>query len=268
MRDRSGRAARNKSRASRVRHERGRVKRSPRCPRRPACHACADWRIIRPCHARRTGGGRVFSACSAPPGSSCSSSAASPPSPTSSTAGWPAPSSSDLRRPSWCPAAGGRTRTRCSPTPRCAGPSAPSRFRRRGCRRSSCSPATMHEIDARVRLARGLGIDAESLLPAPGAHTTREEAALLEGLLKPRGVQRILLVVDPIDMPRTRALLERAASPCSAPTRKAAGPPGPRRACICCARWASSSPPGATTACAAGSERWISRPWWCRRWCS
>ena len=65
------------------------------------------------------------------------------------------------------------------------------------------------EIDARVRLARGLGIDAESLLPAPGAHTTREEAALLEGLLKPRGIQRILLVVDPIDMPRTRALLER-----------------------------------------------------------
>jgi uncharacterized SAM-binding protein YcdF (DUF218 family) len=65
------------------------------------------------------------------------------------------------------------------------------------------------EIDARVRLALGLGIAAESLLPAHGAHTTREEATLLEGLLKARGVQHILLVVDPTDMPRTRALFER-----------------------------------------------------------
>lgn len=66
------------------------------------------------------------------------------------------------------------------------------------------------EIDARLRLARGLGIPDESLLPAYGAHTTREEAVLLESLLKPRGVQDILLVVDPIDMPRTRALFKRS----------------------------------------------------------
>ncbi len=65
------------------------------------------------------------------------------------------------------------------------------------------------EIDARVRLARGLGIGDESLLPAYGASTTREEATLLAGLLRPRGVQHILLVVDPTDMPRTRALFER-----------------------------------------------------------
>lgn len=64
------------------------------------------------------------------------------------------------------------------------------------------------EIDARVRLARGLGIAAESLLPAYGAYTTREEAALIEGLLKRRGVERILLVADSIDMPRARALFE------------------------------------------------------------
>lgn len=64
------------------------------------------------------------------------------------------------------------------------------------------------EIDARVLLARGLGIAAESLVPAYGAHTTREEAALIEGLLKPRGVERILLVADSIDMPRARALFE------------------------------------------------------------
>ena len=65
------------------------------------------------------------------------------------------------------------------------------------------------EVDARVQLARGLGIAAESLLPAHGAHTTREEATVLEGLLKARGVQHILLVVDATDMPRTRALFER-----------------------------------------------------------
>jgi uncharacterized SAM-binding protein YcdF (DUF218 family) len=65
------------------------------------------------------------------------------------------------------------------------------------------------EIDARVRLARGLGIADESLLPAYGASTTREEATLLAGLLRPRGIQHILLVVDPTDMPRTRALFER-----------------------------------------------------------
>jgi uncharacterized SAM-binding protein YcdF (DUF218 family) len=65
------------------------------------------------------------------------------------------------------------------------------------------------EVDARMHLARGLGIAAENLLPAPGSNTTREEAALLEGLLKPRGVQRILLVADSIDMPRARALFEK-----------------------------------------------------------
>ncbi|HZV96601.1 MAG TPA: YdcF family protein [Candidatus Nitrosocosmicus sp.] len=64
------------------------------------------------------------------------------------------------------------------------------------------------EVDARVQLARGLGIAAESLLPAYGGRTTREEAVLIEGLLKPRGVQRILLVADSIDMPRARALFE------------------------------------------------------------
>lgn len=65
------------------------------------------------------------------------------------------------------------------------------------------------EIDARVRLAQGLGVPADHIVAAHGSHTTREESAMLERLLRPRGVQRVLLVADPIDMPRTRALLER-----------------------------------------------------------
>lgn len=64
------------------------------------------------------------------------------------------------------------------------------------------------EIDARVRLAAGLGVPTDHIVAAYGAHTTREESAVLERLLRPRGVQRVLLVADPIDMPRTRALLE------------------------------------------------------------
>ena len=65
------------------------------------------------------------------------------------------------------------------------------------------------EIEARVRLARGLGIAAESLLPRGAGAVGREEATILAALLKPRGIQQILLVVDPTDMPRTRALFER-----------------------------------------------------------
>ncbi len=65
------------------------------------------------------------------------------------------------------------------------------------------------EVDARMRLAQGLGIPDDRIVPARGANTTREESAALERLLRPRGVTRILLVADPIDMPRTRALLEQ-----------------------------------------------------------
>lgn len=65
------------------------------------------------------------------------------------------------------------------------------------------------EVDARVRLAVSLGVPDDHIVAAHGAHTTREEAALLDQLLRPRGVARVLLVADPIDMPRTRALLQR-----------------------------------------------------------
>ena len=65
------------------------------------------------------------------------------------------------------------------------------------------------EIDARMRLARGLGVPAERLLAARGARTTLEEADALAGLLVPKDMRRVLLVADPIDMPRTRLGLER-----------------------------------------------------------
>lgn len=66
------------------------------------------------------------------------------------------------------------------------------------------------EVSARADLARGYGVPAAGILSVPGAHTTREEAALLGTVLPPRGVRRVLLVADPIDMPRTRRDLEHA----------------------------------------------------------
>ena len=66
------------------------------------------------------------------------------------------------------------------------------------------------EIAARARLARGLGVPRERVLVAPAARTTREEAVALTELLELRDRRRVLLVVDPIDMPRARATLERA----------------------------------------------------------
>jgi len=66
------------------------------------------------------------------------------------------------------------------------------------------------EVRGRGELARGLGLEARRVVEAPGARTTREEAALLARLLQPRGIQRVLLVADPLDMPRTRATMARA----------------------------------------------------------
>lgn len=66
------------------------------------------------------------------------------------------------------------------------------------------------ETRSRVALARGLGVPETALLTAGPAHTTREEAEQLGRLLLPLGRRRILLVADPIDMPRSRMVLERA----------------------------------------------------------
>lgn len=69
---------------------------------------------------------------------------------------------------------------------------------------------SFEEVRRRAELARGLGVPPGAVLEAPGARTTPEEAAVLARLLLPRGARRVLLVADPIDMPRTRATLARA----------------------------------------------------------
>ncbi len=69
---------------------------------------------------------------------------------------------------------------------------------------------TVEEIRARGTLARGAGVPATAILFPGPAHTTGDEAEQLRRLLIPRGIRRILLVADPIDMPRGRALMKRA----------------------------------------------------------
>ncbi len=66
------------------------------------------------------------------------------------------------------------------------------------------------ETRARWSLARGLGVPAAAMVSAAPAHTTREEAEAVRQLLIPLSRRSILLVADPIDMPRARALMERA----------------------------------------------------------
>lgn len=66
------------------------------------------------------------------------------------------------------------------------------------------------ETRARSSLARGMGVAASAIIGVPDARTTREEVDAIRAALGPRGGRRILLVADPIDMPRGRALMERA----------------------------------------------------------
>ncbi len=65
------------------------------------------------------------------------------------------------------------------------------------------------EATLRAQLARGLGVPAGAILALNSARTTREEAVALSKVLPPRGIRRILLVADPIDMPRAQAAFER-----------------------------------------------------------
>jgi len=65
------------------------------------------------------------------------------------------------------------------------------------------------ELEARVELARSLGVPAEAILTAR-ADTTRDEASRLGMLLRPRGVRRILLVTDSQHLIRAQRLFEQA----------------------------------------------------------
>lgn len=66
------------------------------------------------------------------------------------------------------------------------------------------------EIRARATLVRGFGVPAAAIVSGGPAYTSVEEAEQVRRLLLPLGKRRILLVADPIDMPRGRALMERA----------------------------------------------------------
>jgi uncharacterized SAM-binding protein YcdF (DUF218 family) len=83
------------------------------------------------------------------------------------------------------------------------------------------------EMEARSALARGLGVPAEAILMPDPAHSTREEAAHLGRLLLPRGSRRILLVADPIDMPRARATMAHAGFTVLPAPTAASGPSDP-----------------------------------------
>ena len=65
------------------------------------------------------------------------------------------------------------------------------------------------EAEARAGFARRAGIPAAAILTAPPAHTTREEAMQIQALLGPRGIRKILLVVDAPSTRRAMAVFER-----------------------------------------------------------
>jgi uncharacterized SAM-binding protein YcdF (DUF218 family) len=65
------------------------------------------------------------------------------------------------------------------------------------------------EAKARAVLAQGFGVPVDAIVQVASARTTREEADRIGQILLPRGQRRILLVGDPIDMPRASAVMER-----------------------------------------------------------
>jgi uncharacterized SAM-binding protein YcdF (DUF218 family) len=68
---------------------------------------------------------------------------------------------------------------------------------------------TRSEAEARADFARLSGVPATAIVTAAPARTTREEAVQLQALLQPRGVRKILLVVDGPGMVRAMAVFER-----------------------------------------------------------
>jgi uncharacterized SAM-binding protein YcdF (DUF218 family) len=65
------------------------------------------------------------------------------------------------------------------------------------------------EAGIRARLARGLGVPASAIETESRAYTTRDEALHLGNRLRHRGINNILLVADPVDMPRARGAFLR-----------------------------------------------------------
>lgn len=86
---------------------------------------------------------------------------------------------------------------------------------------------SLDEIHARTNVARALGVPDPAILSATPARTTRGEAEEIRKLLLPLGRKSVLLVSDPIDMPRARALMERAGFTVRPAPTAASGPSGP-----------------------------------------
>jgi uncharacterized SAM-binding protein YcdF (DUF218 family) len=71
-------------------------------------------------------------------------------------------------------------------------------------------PSGLTEAGARAEFARECGISSTAILTAPSSHTTREEASTIAALLQPRGLRKILLVVDAEGTRRATAVFEKA----------------------------------------------------------
>jgi uncharacterized SAM-binding protein YcdF (DUF218 family) len=84
------------------------------------------------------------------------------------------------------------------------------------------------ETHARARLAQGLGVPSGAILRVAPTNTTNGEAEQLRRLLLPLGRRHILLVADPIDMPRARAVMERAGFTVLPAPTAATGPSDPQ----------------------------------------
>lgn len=65
------------------------------------------------------------------------------------------------------------------------------------------------EADVRAAFARDAGIPASAIVTESTARTTREEASRMRALLLPRGIRRILLVVDVEGSYRAARVFER-----------------------------------------------------------
>jgi uncharacterized SAM-binding protein YcdF (DUF218 family) len=83
------------------------------------------------------------------------------------------------------------------------------------------------ETHARASLAQGLWVPSGAILRLASTNTTKGEAEQLRRRLLPLGRLRILLVADPIDMLRARAVMERAGFTVLPAPTAASGPSNP-----------------------------------------
>ena len=87
--------------------------------------------------------------------------------------------------------------------------------------------AARAEGEARTALARRLGVPPQAILTETAARTTREEAVRIAARLRPRGVERILLVADAQGMRRAVAAFRQAGlEPLPAPADDVPSAPG------------------------------------------